>query len=48
VVVQNAERVLLGLTDCRYGGKVVERVVFNVLGEVITIPLGKVDCDDAH
>jgi len=48
VVVQNGERMLLGLTGCRYGGEGVERGVFNVLGEVCKIHLGTADCDDAH
>jgi len=30
-VVQSTERLLLGLTDCKYGGKRVKRGVFSVL-----------------
>jgi hypothetical protein len=47
-VVQNIERVLLGLTDCKYGGKRVERGVFNILCEVSKIRFVTIDCDDAH
>jgi len=47
-VVQNTERVLLGLTDCKYGGQQVERGVFNVLCEVSKIRFVTIDCDDAH
>jgi hypothetical protein len=39
---------LLGLTDCKYGGQRVERGVFNVLGEISKIHFGTIDCDDAH
>ena len=31
-MVRNTERLLLGLTDCKYGGKGVKRGVFSVLG----------------
>jgi hypothetical protein len=47
-VVQNIERVLLGLTDCKYGRQRVERGVFNVLCELSKIRLVTIDCDDAH
>jgi len=30
--VQNTDRMLLGLTDCKYGGQRVKGGVFNVLG----------------
>ena len=47
-MVKNIERVLLGLTDCKYGGQRVERGVFNVLCEVSKIRFVTIDCDDAH
>ena len=47
-MVQNIERVLLGLTDCKYGGQRVEWGVFNVLCEVSKIRSLTIDCDDAH
>ena len=47
-MVQNIERVLLGLTDCKYGGQRVERGVFNVLCEASKIRFVTIDCDDAH
>jgi hypothetical protein len=43
-VVQSTERLLLGLTDCRYGG---ERVK-SVLCGVSKVRFGTIDCDDAH
>ena len=41
-MVQNIERVLLGLTDCKYGGQRVKRRVFNVLCKVFKPSLGRV------
>ena len=48
MAVQNTERLLLGLTDCKYGGQRVTRGVFNVLGEVRKTRFGTTDCDDTH
>ena len=47
-MVRNTERLLLGLTVCRYGGKGVKKGLFSVLCEVSKMCLGTVDCDDAH
>jgi hypothetical protein len=47
-IAERTERVLLGLTDCKYGGQRVKRRVFNVLGEVSKIRFGTFDCVDAH
>ena len=47
-MVQNIERVLLDLTDCKYGGQRVERGVFNILCKVSKIRFVTIDCDDAH
>jgi len=46
-VVQNTERLLLGLTDLKYRGERTESGVFNILGEVSKICLGTIDCDVA-
>ena len=47
-MVRNTERLLLGLTGCKCGGKGVKRGVFCVLCEVSKMCFGTVDCDGAH
>ena len=48
MAVHNTERLLLGLIDCKYGGKGVKKGVFNVLGGVSKILFWTTDCDDTH
>ena len=46
--VQNTDRLLVGCTDCKYGGQRLERAVFNLLCAVSKIRFVTIDCDDAH
>jgi len=46
--VRNTERLLLGLTGCKCGGKGVKGGVFSVLCEVSKMCFGTFDCDGAH
>ena len=45
---QNTDRLLVGCTDCKYGGQRLERAVFNLLYAVSKICFVTIDCDDAH
>jgi hypothetical protein len=46
--VQNTEKLLLDLIECRYVGNRVKRGVFNSVGEVSNILFGTMDDDDAQ
>ena len=46
--VQNTDRLLVGCTDCKYGGQRLERAGFNFLCAVSKIRFVTIDCDDAH